>query len=326
MKLGKLKNVDLREFWKHEALDFTQWLSESENLGELGDEIGIEINLEIEQVQTEAGVGRYSADIVAQEETTGRKIVIENQLEATDHSHLGQILTYAAGIEAEYIVWIVKDVRDEHKQAVDWLNEHTDEKINFFLVRIELWQIGESDPAPKFVVISRPNDWTKSVRGTGHDQSELSETKLLQLEFWQQLREFAGASNPVLKLRTPPAQHWYDVAIGRSDCHVALTALTSEKKIGCELYIPNSKPLFKAFFTNKEAIEKELGLIGSLSWQELPEKKASRIRTLRPFDFTSPDRAEAFGWLVQMCRKFKIVFSKSWPLISQSGAPPVSNL
>jgi hypothetical protein len=311
MRLGKLKKVDLREYWRHEALDFTRWLAEPQNLDELGDEIGIDIEL----IQTEAGVGRFNADILAQEETTGRKIVIENQLEATDHSHLGQILTYAAGIEAEYIVWIVKDVRDEHKQAVDWLNEHTDEKLNFFLVRIELWQIGASDPAPKFVIVSRPNDWTKSVRGTVHEQSELSETKLLQLEFWQQLRDFAMATRPPLKLRTPRAQHWYDVAIGRSDCHVVLTALTSENRIGCELYIPNSKELFNAFHSNKEAIENALG-IGALSWQELPEKKASRIRTFRDFDFRSEQRKEAFEWLVQTTNKFKSVFSKSWPLIS----------
>jgi hypothetical protein len=313
MKLGKLKKINLREKWPHEALDFTRWLAESENLDELGDEIGLDIEL----IQTEAGVGRFSADILAQEETTGRKIVIENQLETTDHSHLGQILTYAAGIEAEYIVWIVKDARDEHKQAVDWLNEHTDEKINFFLVRIELWQIGTSDPAPKFVVVSRPNDWTKSVRGTVHDQSELSETKLLQLEFWQQLRDFAASNNPPLKLRTPRAQHWYDVAIGRSDCHVTLTTLTAEKRVGCEIYIPHSKPLFNAFRSNHEAIENALG-VGALSWQELPEKKASRIRVFHEFDFASQERDKTFTWLVHTANKFKSVFSKPWPLQSQS--------
>jgi hypothetical protein len=307
MKLGKLKNVDLREYWRHEALNFTKWLAEPGNLEELGDEIGLDIKL----VQTEAGVGRFSADIVAQEENTGKKIVIENQLEATDHCHLGQILTYAAGIEAEYVVWIVKDVRDEHKQAVDWLNEHTDENLNFFLVRIELWKIGESDPAPKFVIISRPNDWTKSIRRTPIDPTDLTDTRLLQLEFWQQLRDYATIHRPDLKLRTPRAQHWYDISIGRSDCHVALTMLASEDQIGCELYIPNAKDLFKTLYSNKEAIEKELGL-GALSWQELPEKKASRIRLIRQFDVSSQKRDEAFSWIVDAAVKFKQVFSKAW--------------
>lgn len=313
LKLGKLKKVDLREYWKHEALDFTRWLAQPENLEELGNEIGVDITL----IQTEAGVGRFSADILAQEETTGRKIVIENQLETTDHSHLGQILTYAAGIEAEYIVWIVREARDEHKQAVDWLNEHTDEKLNFFLIRIELWQIGDSNPAPKFVIVSRPNDWTKSIRGTTSEQTALSETKLLQLDFWQQLHDFAANQSPPLRLRTPRAQHWYDVAIGRSDCHVALTALITENQIGCEIYIPNSKALFHAFHSNQTAIEAALGITGLL-WQELPEKKASRIRAFLPFDFAHQPRDVAFKWLFETTQKFKAVFAKPWPMVSGS--------
>ena len=241
--------------------------------------------------------------------------MIENQLETTDHSHLGQILTYAAGIEAEYIVWIVRDARDEHKQAVDWLNEHTDEKLNFFLIRIELWQIGDSNPAPKFVIVSRPNDWTKSIRGSTSEQTALSETKLLQLDFWQQLHDFAANQSPPLRLRTPRAQHWYDVAIGRSDCHVALTALIAENQIGCEIYIPNSKALFHAFYSNQGAIEAAMGITGLL-WQELPEKKASRIRAFLPFDFAHQPRDVAFKWLFETTQKFKAVFAKPWPMAS----------
>lgn len=307
MKLGKLKKLDLRDHWKHEALHFTQWLAESENLEQLGDEVGLDIDL----IQTEAGVGKFSVDILAEEETTGKKIVIENQLEATDHAHLGQILTYAAGIEAEYIIWVVRDVRDEHRQAIEWLNEHTDEKINFFLVRIELWQIGNSDPAPKFMIVSRPNDWTKSVRGTGKAESELTDTKLWQLEFWQQLRAFAQASKPPLKLRTPRAQHWYDVAVGRSDCHVALTVLLNEGKVGCELYIDNSKDLYHTFFSNKVEIESDLGL-GTLLWQELPGKKASRIRCLKEVALSAENRDEIFTWLIQSVQKFRTTFTKPW--------------
>lgn len=309
MKLGKLKTVDLRLQWEHEALDFTKWLAELDNLSELGDALGIDIEL----IQTEAGVGSFSADIVAQEETTGKKIVIENQLESTDHKHLGQVLTYAAGIEAEYIVWIVKEARDEHRQAVEWLNEHTDEKINFFLIRIELWQIGDSDPAPKFVIVSRPNDWTKSIRGSAiSTPKELSETKMVQLEFWQQLKDYAASNMSSVRLRKVYAQHWYDVAIGRSDCHVSFTALLSERQLGCEIYIPNSKDLFQAFLSNKAEIEAELSLGLELLWQELPAKKACRIRAVRPFDFSTGNRTEAFDWLLQTYNKMKKVFSKTW--------------
>lgn len=314
MKLGKLKTVDLRLQWEHEAHNFTKWLAEPDNLNELGDALGIDIEL----IQTEAGVGSFSADIVAQEETTGKKIVIENQLEATDHKHLGQILTYAAGIEAEYIVWIVKDARDEHRQAVEWLNEHTDEKINFFLIRIELWQIGDSDPAPKFVIVSRPNDWTKSIRGASiSTPKELTETRLIQLEFWQQLKDYASLNMPAIRLRKVYAQHWYDVAIGRSDCHACLTTLLSEKQIGCEIYIPNSKELFQAFLSNKDEIESELSLGLELSWQELPTKKACRVRVAKSFDFNSDNRSEAFDWLLQTYCKMKTVFSKDWRIKDQ---------
>lgn len=122
MQLSKLDKVDLREVWKHEALDFTNWLAKPENLELLSAEIGIDISL----IQTEASVGNFNIDILAEEENTGRKIVIENQLESTDHDHLGKIITYASGFDTEIIVWIVKSVRDEHKQAIDWLNEHTE--------------------------------------------------------------------------------------------------------------------------------------------------------------------------------------------------------
>lgn len=308
MKLGKLKRIDLREYWRHEALDFTKWLAEPENVELLSDEIGIGMEL----VQTEASVGRFNVDILAQEENTGRKIIIENQLEVTDHTHLGQLITYAAGLEAEYIIWIVREVKDEHKQAVDWLNEHTDEKLNFFLVAIELWQIEESPPAPKFTVISRPNEWKKSVR-VGSQDGDLSDTKTMQLEFWQQLRQYASDNYPELKLRSPRPQHWYDVAVGRSDCHIALTIHSRENKVGCEVYIPDSKELYKDFLSNRIQIEEELALTENIDWQELPEKKASRIRVLHDHDFDNEASWNAaFKWLVETTLTFKKVFSRDW--------------
>ena len=176
--LGKLKKIELREAWKHEASHFTQWLAQAENLRLLGDEIGFDIKL----VQTEAEVGSFNVDILAEEENTGRKIIIENQLEVTNHDHLGKIITYASGYDAQVIVWVAKDVREEHRQAIDWLNEHTDDAIEFYLVQIELWQIEDSPYAPKFEIISKPNDWTKAVRSST-DTSQLTDTKVKQLEF-----------------------------------------------------------------------------------------------------------------------------------------------
>lgn len=150
MELGKLKEIkDLRKVWAHEALDFTPWLAEEENLSELADAVGLEITLD----ETESSVGDFSVDIFAKETGTDRKIIIENQLEDTNHDHLGKLITYASGKDAEIIIWVVKRAREEHRSAVEWLNNHTDENIGFFLVEIKLYQIGESQIAPKFNVI-----------------------------------------------------------------------------------------------------------------------------------------------------------------------------
>ena len=154
--LGKIKKIVLRKAWNHEASDFTNWLAEEDNLRLLSDGIGVDIKL----IKTEAAVGRFNVDILAEEENTGNKnkIVIENQLEATNHDHLGKIITYASGFDANMVIWVVKEAREEHRQAIDWLNEHTDEDLAFFLVQIELWQIDESRFAPKFEIVSKPND------------------------------------------------------------------------------------------------------------------------------------------------------------------------
>ena len=172
-KLGRLEKGDLRKVWLNEALDFTQWLALEENLRLLSDEIGIDIKL----LQTEVSVGKFHADILGEEEITGRNVIIENQLNITHHDHLGKIITYASGYDAEIIIWIVEDTREEHVRAIDWLNEHTDEDIYFFLIKIEVWKIGDFPYAPKFQVISQPNDWAKEVKiATSH--TELSDSLL----------------------------------------------------------------------------------------------------------------------------------------------------
>jgi len=308
MQLGRLTKIDLREVWKNEPEHFTKWLASPENIALLGEELGLDIAV----LETEASVGDFHADILAQEETSGKKIIIENQLEPSDHRHLGQILTYAAGLQAEYIVWIVKTAREEHQQAIDWLNSHTDDTVNLFLVSVELWKIGHSDPAPKFVVVSRPNDWARAVRSRGNDAGHLSEIKIRQLEFWEQLKIFAENHRPPLRLRKPHAQHWYSAAIGRSDCHIEMTLHITDNKVACELYIPDNKDLYHALYAEKDDIQEVLSMVGTLDWQELPGKKASRIRVMHPFDFTNEDRTEAFQWLVETAIRFKITFPNFW--------------
>lgn len=304
MKLAKLKQVDLRKVWQHEASEFTNWLANKENLSLLSDEIGIEMSL----IQTEARVGKFYVDILAEEENTGRKIVIENQLEATNHDHLGKLITYASGFDAEIIIWIVKDVRDEHKQAIDWLNEHTDEYAYFFAIKMEIWQIGNSPYAPKFQVISQPNDWAKAIKASPAD-SGLSETKIMQLEFWTDFRKYGQERSTRLRFRKPYPQHWYDLSIGSSKAHIALICDTQNNQLRCELYIPDDKELYKSLETYKADIEGELEY--DLEWMLLEGKKASRIRTITKADISSSEKwEEYFDWLITVSENFQLVFSK----------------
>ncbi len=286
--LGKLKKIDLREAWKHEALDFTQWLAKDENLALLSEEIGVDINL----IETEANVGSFNVDILA-EDSNGRKIVIENQLESTNHDHLGKIITYASGYNAEIIIWIVKDVRNEHKQAIDWLNEHTDEKINFFAIKLELWQIDGSPYAPKFQIISKPNEWAKIMKAP---ISSLTERKLKLLDFWTALNEYLNNKNSEINPQKPSSDHWNNISVGTSKAHISLTALAKEKKIGCEFYIPDNKELYFYLIEHKEKIEQIFGQ--ELYWQELKGKKASRISISRDnFNlYEDNDWEKDFAW------------------------------
>lgn len=310
MKLDQLKLVDLRKVWQHEASDFTTWLAEKENLSLLSDEIGIEISL----VQTEASVGKFHVDILGEEENTGRKIVIENQLESTNHDHLGKLITYASGFDADIIIWIVKDVRDEHKQAIDWLNEHTDEHANFFIIKMEVWQIGDSPFAPKFQVISQPNDWAKAVK-VSPTESGLSDTKLMQLEFWTDFRKFGQEKSTQLSFRKPYPQHWYDLGIGSSKAHLSLVVDTQNNQIRCEFYIPDDKELYKSLETFKTDIGNELNY--ELVWMLLERKKASRIRTVKKADILASENwEEYFSWLIDASESFQRVFMKYMNKIS----------
>ena len=303
-KLGKLKKVELREGWRHEANDFTKWLALEENLRLLGDEIGFDLKL----VQTEASVGSFNVDILAEEENTGHKIIIENQLEMTNHDHLGKLVTYASGYDAKIIIWVVKDVREEHRQAVDWLNEHTDEDIEFYLLRIELWQIGESPFAPKFEIISKPNDWTKTVRGSV-ESKDLTDTKIKQLEFWNSLKDYAKINYPKIRLQKCRPQHWTDVSMGSSQAHICLSINSRENIFATEIWIGDNKDFFHNLAEQKEKIESDLG--EKLEWMELPEKKASRIKVSTDGSLGQENKwEEYFEWLLQETEKFQKTFPK----------------
>lgn len=285
--LGKLTKIkDLRKVWPDEARNFTPWLSKEENLEILSNEIGIDIEL----IETEAKTGSFSTDILAKNVDTDNIIIIENQLEQTNHDHLGKIITYASGHNANTIIWIVKDVREEHRQAIDWLNEHTDREINIFLIKIELWQIGDSDIAPKFNIVSSPNNWTKTVKGSQSPTKEITDLKLSQLEYWTKLSEYIDNNNTPFNSRKPQPHHWYPLQMGSSLCHISLIIASNKKSINTHVYINDDKDLFDYLYSKKDEIEEEIGV--SLNWKRLDDKKASKIE----IDHESIDTLNKNNW------------------------------
>jgi hypothetical protein len=300
--LAKLQKIDLRDVWGIEP-DFTNWLAQQESLDLLGEEIGVEIK----PIRTEASIGSFKVDILAEEESSGRKIIIENQLENTNHDHLGKIITYASGYDAEIIIWVVRDVREEHQRAVEWLNEHTDEKIGYFLIKIELWQIENSNPAPKFDVLASPNEWAKAIKASPTG-GELSDTKLLQLDFWTKFKEYVRAKDKRIRLKTPHPRHWYDVSMGSSEAHVALTINSRENLLGCEIYINRNKELFKFLQERKDEIEKEIG--EKAEWVDAAVASRIKIKKEIPDLFSQTEAENYFAWLYEKTTLFQKVFGK----------------
>src|SRR5574344_2476662 len=252
MKLGKLEEVDIRKVWPHEQYDFSKWLATEENIKELGDAL----NLSLTDVETEKFVGNYRCDILCKDEITGKMVLIENQLDPTNHDHLGKIITYASGLDAAVVVWIVASARDEHASAIEWLNKHSDESVSFFLLQIEAYRIGDSLPAPRFNVIEQPNDFSRILK---KDQTkDMGETESDWLEFWELFNdEIEKRGNP-FKTRKAVAQHWYDVAIGSSQCHISATLVNSEHVARVEVYIDDNKDLFDHFLQHRDAIYKTI--------------------------------------------------------------------
>lgn len=271
MKLGKLEEVDVRELWKHEQYDFSTWLAENENIEILSDVLG----LSLIDVDKEVYVGSYRCDLVAKDESTSTKVIIENQLESSNHDHLGKIITYASGLDANVVVWIVKEAREEHKSAIEWLNNNTNSDISFFLIELHAYKIGDSLPAPKFEIIEKPNDFIKNTKGV-NSSGDLNKSQSERYEFWSQFNDLIIERGKPFNVRKATTDHWYNVAIGSSECHISISLINKDNYIVVEIHISDNKELFDYFYSNKEKIEKDFGY--ELIWDRLNDKKASRIK------------------------------------------------
>lgn len=269
--LGRLKEVDIRELWPHEQYNFSNWLAKEENIELLNETVGLTLT----DIDKEVYVGSYRCDLMAVDETTDIKIIIENQLDSTDHDHLGKIITYASGLDANVIIWIVKEAREEHKSAIEWLNNNMAKEISFFLLEIKAYKIGDSLPAPMFKVVEKPNNFIKSNKSI--KDGDLSKTQAERLNFWTEFNRVITENGKPFNVRKATTDHWYDVAIGRSDAHISITLVNKDGTIGVELYVSDSKDLFDSLYEHKEEIESKLGF--SMHWERLDDKKASRIKS-----------------------------------------------
>lgn len=294
--LSKLEQVALREAWKHEATEFTPWLAEEANLDALAHSLGIS---ELVLQAKECRVGDFKLDILCKE--GDQNVIIENQLEQTDHKHLGQILAHAAGAEAHKVIWVAEWFRPEHAAALRFLNENTTESLSFFGVQIELWRIGDSPLAPKFEVVVKPDDWVKAGREQVRAAATSSPTKQLQLKFWGALKEHLAKNAPQIRPHSPRPQHWLSNAIGRAGFWLNATANTKDSRLGVELWMPgeDAKACFAKLKEQQANIDRQLGF--ALDWQELPGSKSCRIATYRPDSpLETEDRwGEYLEWIEQ---------------------------
>ena len=324
--LGRLEKVDLRNVWTSEASDFTPWLAREENLSVLADTLGIELELEAE----EKAVGPFRADILCRDTGSNAWVLIENQLERTDHNHLGQLLTYASGLQAVTIIWIASRFTEEHRSTLDWLNRITDTGFHFFGLEVELWRIGDSSPAPKFNIVSKPNDWSRSVAQAARamDETELSEIRIKQRDYWTAFQLVLNeVSGPISGNRTPQASWYMSYPIGRSGFDLNPSMRRRIRQLRSELYLygRNAKAFFRLLHEQKDAIERELGY--ELEWQELPAGNSSRIAVFLndadPGD--ESDWPRQHQWLATRLNELHRVFSNRVRALDADDWRPVDN-
>lgn len=306
-KLGRIERVDLRSIWTSEDRHFTPWLAQEENLEILGETLGIELELEAQ----ERDVGPFRADILCKNTADETWVLIENQIEKTDHGHLGQLLTYAAGLKAVTIVWISAKFRDEHRAALDWLNEMTVDSVRFFGLEVELWKIGDSPAAPRFNVICQPNDWENTVRTAAVSMSSQDErpSHILRMKYWTAFRTYLQENKSRLRPQKPSKDHWYNFGIGTSQAHTAALLITRDNYIAVSLYLngPEAKENFAELYAQKDDFEKIIG--AELDWREMPDNKVSRVVLAKEVtNFEEKDWPEQFEWLQLTLEKFDSAF------------------
>lgn len=280
--LGKIEKVEIKKVWPKEDTSFTPWLATPENMALLGKEL----NIDLEPLGQEERVGPYRADILCKDIATEQYVVIENQYSKSDHDHLGKSLTYASGLNATTVIWIAEKFSEEHRAVLDWLNTIANNSVEFFGVEIELIKIDNSAPAPIFNIVSKPNNWSKSIKRNAYDTS-LSESKLLKQSYWQSLKEYIEKQKVSFNMQKPLPQNWTNIAIGRTDFKICAVINPRDKWICTQLVISGSDCL-ENFKRLKELYETDSvkKLSNKLEWAEKEGGKEHHINFV--IDDTDP--------------------------------------
>ena len=254
--LDRLRSVNLRSHWPDEAADFTPWVASPEGLELIGEALNLE--LETLSARSEVPVGDFRADVVCVNtgESGNSLVLIENQLGATDHNHVGQVLTYAAGLEAVTVIWIASEFREEHTAVIEWLNRITNDRHRFFGLEIGLVKIGECGPAATFSVVAKPNDWSRSVKQRAESGRVASENSRLHLKFWTAFIENAG-----IKGKTAQPEQWFTVGIGTRHAHIGAVRLVQTRSLRVAIILPSEfrDHYMLALESQRDEIEKDLG-------------------------------------------------------------------
>ena len=267
--------------------------------------------MDLEHVSEEAPVGDFSLDLLAREPVTNRRVIIENQLEQTNHDHLGKQLTYAGGYDASVIVWVAKSFRDEHRQALDWLNQRTDGETAFFGVVVELLKIDRSRPAPHFNIVASPNEWRRETASSAKARSTSEKGRRYEA-FFQQLID-ALRKQKFTNARKGQPQNWYSFSTGHGQRVQYGAVFAQGNKAMVNVYIDNgdkewNKTVFDRLAGERQSIEAELS--ESLEWERLDHRRASRIAVLRQgsIDDDAATLQEIEAWMISKLQDFKRVF------------------
>lgn len=295
--LGKLEPLNPRKVWPHEAHDFTPWLLD--NADALADVLGIDMELSA----AEHPVGGYSLDLLGKDLTNNCVLIVENQLTQTDHGHLGQILTYAAGTEAKTTVWMATSFREEHRQALDYLNDLAGEGARFFGIEITVVRIGESEPAPLFRLRAQPNDWHAQVSAVARTTSQQAGKGPLYQKFWEQfLREVTSSRPRWTRATKPQSSNWLSLPCPFKGYSYYAVSFAQGGKLRSELYLDAAEPeavdhLYQSLLAAKPQIEAVYGR--PLSWEQLPDRRASRIADYSVGSVTNQDSyTDYVHWLI----------------------------